>query len=367
MNAFYMPTRVICGRGCVREQGALLDPLGRHALIVTGKSSSKNGALDDLLFALEANGQDGTVYDRVTPNPTVGCVREGLSLLRSAGCDFVVAIGGGSPMDAAKMIALLALQDREDEELFSGGYEPKALPMAHIPTTAGTGSEVTPYAILTNEEQTTKTSISSPAMFPRIAFLDGGYTDQLPEAITKNTAMDAFSHAAEGILSRNSIPLSDVLAKESLRLLYPLLTSLSKGMPTARERDELLYASMLAGMTIAQSGTTAIHGMGYYLTYFYGVDHGRANGLLLGEMLRLCERKNLPQLDEICTACGVSRAEEICVLLSELLGEREKISEEELERFAVMAQKNKNIKKSRYEPSLEDLRVIYLRSFGYSC
>ena len=119
MNAFYMPTRVICGRGCVREQGALLDPLGRHALIVTGKSSSKNGALDDLLFALEANGQDGTVYDRVTPNPTVGCVREGLSLLRSAGCDFVVAIGGGSPMDAAKMIALLALQDREDEELFS--------------------------------------------------------------------------------------------------------------------------------------------------------------------------------------------------------------------------------------------------------
>lgn len=365
MDVFYMPTRVVCGRGCVRESGKALRSLGRHALIVTGKSSAFNGALEDMRFALEANGQEYTVFDRVTPNPTVSCVREGLSLLRSVGADFVVGMGGGSPMDAAKAIATLAVQERADEEIFAGGYLPEALPMAHVPTTAGTGSEVTPYAILTNELKQTKTSITSPAMFPKIAFLDGSYTDGLSEEITRNTATDAFSHAAEGLLSRDSTPLSDALACECLRILFPLLKKLAAGIPTPTERDELLYASMLAGMTIAQSGTTAVHGMGYYLTYFYHIDHGRANGLLLGETLRLCERKHTPKLEPILSSCGES-VEGICVLLSALVGKKEEIPRETLERFAEMAKTNKNIRKSLYEPSEEELRAIYLNSFGYS-
>ena len=112
---YYMPTRVICGRDCVLEQGELFRELGTHALIVTGKSSAKNGALGDVLAALEKNGQAATVFDRVTPNPTVACVREGIALLTAAGADFIVAIGGGSPMDAAKAIATLAVQERTDE------------------------------------------------------------------------------------------------------------------------------------------------------------------------------------------------------------------------------------------------------------
>ena len=360
--SYYMPTRVICGRDCVLEQSGLLKELGTHALVVTGKSSAKNGALNDVLAALEENGQSATVFDRVTPNPTVACVREGVALLVTAGADFIVAVGGGSPMDAAKAIATLAVQERTDEEIFAGGYEALALPMAHVPTTAGTGSEVTPYAILTNDARQTKTSITSPAMFPRLAFLDGKYMEHLPVASTVNTALDAFSHAAEGMLSRNATPLSDALAKESLRILYPLLPK-TKGELTLEERDELLYASMLAGMTIAQSGTTAVHGMGYSLTYFYGIDHGRANGLLLGGALRLCEKKKVPALGEILHACG-DTLDGVCATMDALLGRREDIPRARLEAFAHAAMSNKNIKKSAYEPAEEEVRAIYLNAFS---
>ncbi len=359
---YYMPTKVICGRDCVLSQGECFKALGTHALIVTGKSSAANGALGDVLAALAKNGQTATVFDRVTPNPTVACVREGVALLAAAGADCIVAIGGGSPMDAAKAIATLAVQERTDDEIFAGGYEARALPMAHVPTTAGTGSEVTPYTILTNDAKETKTSITSPAMFPRLAFLDGKYMAHLPVASTVNTALDAFSHAVEGMLSRNATPLSDALARESLHILYPLLRK-TAGELTLDERDALLYASMLAGMTIAQSGTTAVHGMGYALTYFYGIDHGRANGLLLGGALRLCEKKKVPALADILAACG-DTLEGVCVTIDALLGKKEDIPRARLEEFAVRAMGNKNIKKSAYEPTEEEVRAIYLGAFG---
>ncbi len=362
---YYMPTEIFFGRNCFKEHGVRLKELGTHALIVTGKSSRSNGALADATAALNANGQDFTVFDRVKPNPTIACVREGIALLKSVNADFVVGIGGGSPMDAAKAIATLAVQDRPDGEIFSGGYKPLALPMAHVPTTAGTGSEVTPYAILTNDEKQTKTSISSSAMFPRFAFLDGKYMQTLPRKETVNTALDAFSHAAEGMLSRKATPLSNALAKESLRLLFPLLKACG-GALSLEQRDGLLYASCLAGMTIAQSGTTAVHGMGYYLTYFYGIDHGRANGLLLGETLRLCMEKGIPQTQEIISACGADNVEKLCAVLDGILGEREEIPRERLVDFAVRATENKNIKKSAYEPTESELKRIYLRSFGVS-
>lgn len=359
MQQFYMPVRVVEGAGCVRAAAPLIAPLGQCALIVTGKSSRKNGSLSGVVAALTDNGQRYAVFDEVLPNPTIACVRAGAAMAREAGADFVIAIGGGSPMDAAKAIATLAVQERTDEEIFAGGYAPVALPMAHVPTTAGTGSEVTPYSILTNDAKHTKTSISSPAMFPHLAYLDGKYMRDLPAATTVNTALDAFSHAIEGMLSRNATPLSDALAGESLRILYPLLSK-TAGTLTLEERDTLLYASALAGMTIAQSGTTAVHGMGYSLTYFYNIDHGRANGLLLGATLRLCEKKGVPALQEILSACGDS-LDGVCATIDTLLGEREAIPAAQLEEFAA-AVSEKHIKKSKYEPTAEEVRIIFFTS-----
>ncbi len=360
MNFGYtMPTHVVVGRGCVRANADMLR-LGGHALIVTGRSSAQNGARRDVIAALQSNGQRYTVFEGVTPNPTLGCVREGLGVLRESGADFVIGVGGGSPMDAAKAIALLAVQPRADGDVFSGGYALDALPMAHVPTTAGTGSEVTQYAILTDERMRTKTSISSPALFPKVAFLDGSYTDTLPLRTTVHTALDAFSHAAESMLKTSSSPMSEMLARESLRILYPLFGSLSA--PTCEERDRLLYAACLAGMAIAQTGTTIVHGMGYFLTYDFGIDHGRANGLLLGETFRLCEEKGVPAMRAICAACGAD-TEEICETVSRLLGAREAIPRARLEEYAARTMSHKNIRKCKFDPSKADVLRIFLRSF----
>ena len=178
---YYMPVKLVCGRDCVRENAALFAPFGKKALIVTGKSSKTNGALADAEEALSSNGQSSCVYDKVPPNPTVASVREGGRLAREFGAEFIIAIGGGSPMDAAKAIAMLARQEAED--IFSYAPSDDVLPMIHIPTTAGTGSEVTPYSILTNDEKQTKTSISNPAFFSKTclsgrqiyAFAPAGY------------------------------------------------------------------------------------------------------------------------------------------------------------------------------------------------
>ena len=346
---YYMPTRLVLGRNCVTEHAALFAPLGKHALIVTGKSSAFNGALNDVLSALNANGQAATVFDRVTPNPGIPCIREGIALLKSAGADFVVAIGGGSPMDAAKAIALLSVQDRPDDEIFAGNYAPEALPMAHIPT---------------NDIRQTKTSISSPALFPRVAFLDGKYMAQLSPQVSLNTALDALSHAVESMLSRNAIPMSNMLSEEAIELIVPLLGKAQIGRMTLEERDTMLYASTLAGMAIAQSGTTAVHGMGYALTYFHNIPHGRANALLLGETLRLCEEKKVRVLPHILAAFHAP-LDGVTSLLDTLVGKKEEISKEELEAFAARAMMNKNIKKSVYEPTFEEVRRIYFQSFGY--
>ena len=329
---YYMPTRLVLGRNCVTEHAALFAPLGKHALIVTGKSSAFNGALNDVLSALNANGQAATVFDRVTPNPGIPCIREGIALLKSAGADFVVAIGGGSPMDAAKAVALLSVH--------------------------------TPYSILTNDVRQTKTSISSPALFPRVAFLDGKYMAQLSPQVSLNTALDALSHAVESMLSRNAIPMSNMFSEEAIELIVPLLGKAQNGRMTLEERDTLLYASTLAGMAIAQSGTTAVHGMGYALTYFHGIPHGRANALLLGETLRLCEEKKVRALPHILAAFHAP-LDGVTSLLDALVGKPEEIGKEELEAYAARAMMNKNIKKSVYEPTFDEVRRIYFQSFGY--
>ena len=363
MFTYFMPTKIVSGRDCVLTEAKLFESLGKRALIVTGKSSAKNGALKDVTDALSECRIEYALFDRVLPNPSIDCIREGAMLAKSFRADFVVAIGGGSPMDAAKAIAMLALHGAlSDEEIFQGKFLPVALPMAHVPTTAGTGSEVTQYSIITNDLAKTKTSISSPAMFPRIAFLDGKYMQFLPEKITVNTAIDAFSHAAESLLSRASSPMSALAAKEALKVLYPVMKR-SDGKLSLQDRDALLLGSTLAGIAIAQSGTTAVHGLGYCLTYFCGIDHGRANGLLIGETFRLCKEKKIEELKAIEEACG-ERIEEIIEVIDRLLGEREKIGKEKLLDFTKRSVTNKNVKKSVYEPNEGEIERIFLRSFG---
>lgn len=358
-----VPTRVLYGKGCVKKNAELFSSLGTRAFIVTGKSSAKNGALQDAQDALSSCGIPYTVFDRVEPNPTIACVREAIACLKAARADFIVAIGGGSPMDAAKAIATLAVQDRADEDIFKGGYEDIALPMAHIPTTAGTGSEVTPYSILTNDFDKTKTSISSRAMYPRYAFLDGSYTATLGRATTIHTAIDALSHAVEGMFTVKATPETDKIAKKAISLLFSEWKNLKEYALTEKDRDILLIASMLAGVVIAHTGTTAVHAMGYALTYHHGVAHGRANGILLGKMVELCQERLPEKTAEMLRAAGFSSAKDFTAAVNSLIGVKENIPREELLSYAEQAARSKKLVNVTYHPTYEDIERMYLESF----
>lgn len=360
---FYMPTKVIMASECIRSNGEIFRQLGHKAMLVTGKySAKKNGAQEDVIAALSAQGISYIIYDEVMPNPTIQCAYEGAAIARENNVDMIIAIGGGSPMDAAKAMSLLAVQDIKEEDLFSGNYENKILPMVHVPTTAGTGSEVTPYAILTNDKKQTKTSISSPLLFPNVAFCDPKYMVSLNQTTTINTAVDALSHAIEGILSVKASPITDVMAGESIERIVSCYKGLLEGRLSLEERGSLLYASTLAGMVIAHTGTTAVHSMGYSLTYFKDIDHGRANGLLLGEFLRVIEGEMHERIALILKHMGLATINEVKEWFESLLGEKEKITKEEIKVYANLAIQAKNIANCPVVISRDQIEEIYNHS-----
>jgi alcohol dehydrogenase class IV len=367
---FFMPTRVIMTENCINKNAFLFQEYGHNALIVTGANSAKSsGALQDTIEALTSVGIQHHVYDKVMSNPTITCIQEGAAFARQHKSDFVIGIGGGSPMDAAKAIALLAKQDIKEENLFTQKFEPPVLPILLVPTTAGTGSEVTQNSVLTNDRLQTKTSISSPVLYPKLAFLDAKYMMKLPMSVTINSALDALSHAIEGMLSIRSTSLSNYLALESigiithcLRFLSPSTSKTSKTMLSIDIREKLLYGSMLAGMVIAQTGTTAVHSMGYSLTYFKNIEHGRANALLLPSFLRFTTKKDAQTTKNILGAMGLDTTDEFEALFLRLIGEREGITEKELERYTGIVMQSKNITNSKVIPMKEDIINIYSRS-----
>ncbi|MDR1143091.1 MAG: iron-containing alcohol dehydrogenase [Spirochaetaceae bacterium] len=379
---YLMPTRLLMGENCLFEQRLFLVQLGKKACIVTGKHSAKaNGAYDDVVETLKANGQGHVLYDGVMNNPTDTCVFEAGKLAKAEGCDFMLAIGGGSPMDAAKAAAVLAVNDISKEEMFNLQFT-TALPIAAVPTTAGTGSEVTQYSVLVDttgpDGKTSrpggpvKRSMGSPLLFPRCAFLDARYMKNLSRNITVHTALDALSHAVEGFLCLRANGISDMLAKESMALMgdcfEPLLTFPGNPSEVPPEiREKLLLASTLAGMAISQSGTAVPHSMGYHFTLNWGTDHGRANGLLMKPFLTLClnrERADssiTPRIPALVKALGMD-LERFFDIIEQLLGTRERAAEAELAEWG--ARPMKNAANTYIQPTQAEIGALFRAAVG---
>ncbi|NTV78829.1 MAG: iron-containing alcohol dehydrogenase [Clostridiales bacterium] len=361
---FLMPTEMIMGKDCVVNNASVFSRYGKKAMLVTGCHSAKeNGSQEDVLKALATQNLDYVIFDKIMANPTIDIVYEGAAFARENQVDFIVGIGGGSPMDAAKGIALLAAQDISRENLFSGVYDNRILPMIFIPTTSGTGSEVTKYSILTNDEAQTKTSIASPVIFPKVAMIDAKYTESVNLTTTINTAIDALSHSVEGMLCNKANAITNLLAKDAISKIAECFTQLQEGIISSEAREKLIYASALGGIVISQTGTTAVHAMGYSLTYFKHVDHGRANGLLLGEFLEFVEAKRPELIGEILECMNCSSVSEYKGIMDRLLGQKETITQEEIEQYSKIAIKAKNIPNSVVVPTQEDLIQIFQKSF----
>ena len=277
---FYIPTKIYQQEGCVRSHGQELAALGSRALIITGKQSSrKNGSLEDVTCALKDRDIPFLVFDDIDENPSVETAVKARNSGLSFGADFVIGVGGGSPMDAAKAIALLMKHpDQPSGFLYTKGSG-DSLPMAAVPTTCGTGSEATPWAILTRHELKIKQGISRP-VFPALALCDPGYLAFAPHSVLVSTAIDAFSHCAESYLNANATLYSRMLCMQSLRLWGKAKGVLSgERIPSPQDLSDLMCASTLAGMAISHTGTSLPHGLSYYLTYDDNVPHGLATGV----------------------------------------------------------------------------------------
>ena len=349
----FMPTKVYSEQNCVKNHAAELCNLGTKAMIVTGKHSSKaNGSLEDVEHVLTEGNIPYLIFDDIEENPSVETVMKARELGVSSQVDFVVGIGGGSPLDAAKAIALMIANPDENEEVLYQAKPLSYLPTACIPTTCGTGSEVTPYAILTLHKQRTKKSISH-KIYPKLALMDAKYLKTASRNALVNTSVDALAHLVESYLNTNSNVLNRIYSEQGLRAWAEFKFRLKEDSLTEADYWKMLHASMIAGMAITHTGTSLPHGLSYSVTYEMGVPHGKAVGMFLGGYVEAYKGKE--DADKVLEILGFADAKEFRAYLTELLGVVE-VPEELLQADAkgIMANPAK-LKNYPFETSAEEL------------
>ena len=357
---FYMPTMVYQETDAVKKHAKELAALGKKAFLITGKHSSKvNGSLADVEEALKQEGRSFVLFDRVEENPSVETVAEAAELGKQEGVDFVIGIGGGSPMDAAKAIALLIANPKETAKCLYEPKELKALPLAEVPTTAGTGSETTPYAVLTYHEEHTKRSISY-RIFADLALVDAKYLSCAGPGILVSTAVDALAHLLESYLNKGANSFNEMLSERGMSLWARAKEALRSGALGPQEYQYLMEASTIAGMAISHTGTSLPHGMSYYLTYEKGVPHGVAVGLFQYAYMEAFEDRE--KVKRALSLLGFEKEEDFREFLTELIGEYS-ITEAELDRYAKGMMSNvKKLANFPYVVTEEKMRQMFALS-----
>ena len=278
---------------CHRQLGTVAKSLAiTRALIVTDAGIVKSGMIEPALASLTAVGITSFVYTDVVADPPEAVVERAIAFARDQQIDGVIGLGGGSSMDVAKVIALLTKSSQRLQDVYGvGNAKGNRLPLIQIPTTAGTGSEVTPISIITTGE-TTKQGIVSPLLIADVALLDAELTVGLPPHVTAATGIDAMVHAIEAYTSKlRKNPYSDLLACEALRLLSKHIVTAVEDGHNLVARSAMLYGAMLAGQAFANAPVAAVHALAYPLGGHYHISHGLSNSLVLPHVLRF----NLPE------------------------------------------------------------------------
>lgn len=310
---FYLPTRVITGTDCIRREAHRLASFGDRVLLVTGAHGAKTcGALDDVTAALESQHIRWALYDGIAQNPTVASCRQAADQAIACGARFILGIGGGSVLDAAKAIAVFAANPGMDQAgLYTLNWHRKPLPIVCVGTTAGTGSEVTAVSVLTRADGTKK-SITHDSLYPALSITDPAYTSGMSDYYTRSTAIDALAHCVESWFSRKANAISRCWAEEGIRTLLPPLQKIAAHgccALTEDDRTALYHGSLYGGLAISVTGTLFPHTVGYPLTELFGVPHGIACAFFLPDLvehLRACE----PALTDVFFhTCGCREAE----------------------------------------------------------
>ena len=279
---------LLCEPGACQQLGEQARTLGmRRPLLVTDNGIVAAGILDPALGGLHAANLVVAIFSDVIADPPDHVVEAALAVAREHQCDGVIGLGGGSAMDTAKLVALLVKSPQPLAEAYGvGNAKGDRLPLIQVPTTAGTGSEVTPIAIVTTGE-TTKAGVVAPQLLPDLAILDAELTLGLPPAVTAATGIDAMVHAIEAYTSKHrKNPYSDMLAREALRLLSGAIETAVKNGQDMAARNDMLLGAMLAGQAFANAPVAAVHALAYPLGGIFHIPHGLSNSLVLPHVMR---------------------------------------------------------------------------------
>lgn len=363
---YFMPTRLFTGNDCLAKHKDALLSLGGTCLIVTGGvAATASGAMVDVERALDACGIAHSVWNGVTENPPVASCMEAGRLAAEQGATFVLGIGGGSSLDAAKAISVFAANPSLDEDgFYAKAWEHDPLPIALVGTTAGTGSEVTKVSVLT-DAAARKHSIHDDRLYAAVAFGDSRHTHSCPPAVTLSCGVDILAHATESYFSHKADEISRAFAVRAVRLLMePLMAACTQPAITAEQRQQLYEASILGGLAINTTGTCFPHNVGYYLTENYGVPHGFASAIFLPSMLACVREFDPAYADAFFAEIGASEEAVVRLVDSCVPTYDFRMSTDEIDAALPRWEHNGSVANTRASVSTDDIRRILASLFA---
>ena len=303
---FIMPGRIISGIKALNMAEAALGRMGKKAMIVTDPMMVKLGNCAKVEEALKNEGVAYTVYDGVTGEPTDQMVEAGVAKYRSEGCDFLVALGGGSPIDTMKAIGSLVLNDVGIASYMGKEIHVQMPPMAAIPTTAGTGSEATQFTIITDTVKDVKMLLKGSVLMPDLAIIDPQFTMTAPPKITAATGLDALCHGIEAYTSRKSQRMSDTFALSAVKRIFRNLAKAYHNGEDEDARSEMSLAALEAGIAFNNASVTLIHGMSRPIGALFHVAHGLSNAMLMKVCLEYALEGAYDRFGALGRAIGVA-------------------------------------------------------------
>lgn len=285
MSHFVIPNHTVVGTNVLGEAAPLLKKMGNKAFIVTGRHVAVSDMMKQLTALLDENGIGCVIFDGITGEPTDTMIENGVEMLKSSGCDFIIGIGGGSPLDSAKAIAAMAVNEGSIADYNGKEIMGEILPLAAIPTTAGTGSEATKFTVITDSEKGIKMLLKGDVLVPKLAIVDSSFTVGAPKSVTSATGLDALTHAVEAYTSRKAFSMTDTLAVSAVKRIMKYLPIAYKEPDNSLAREQMSIAALEAGICINNSSVTIVHGMSRPIGALFHVPHGMSNAMLLKECL----------------------------------------------------------------------------------
>ncbi len=304
----YQPAHTIIGKGSINEIPRHIDLIsGRKALVVTDEGLKKIGTLKKVTDVLERQGKSYAVYTGVKPNPTVSIVNEAKAVYDRENCDYLIGIGGGSPLDVAKAVSILAGNGGNIED-YNGLDKSKraGAPIIAINTTAGTGSEVTRAYVVTDEVKKSKMLMVDANCLAYLAINDPELMIDMPPALTASTGMDALTHAIEAYVAKSHFPFTDGIALEAIALIGKSLEKAYRDGHDIEARTDMCWAEYMGGLAFSNAGLGMVHAMAHQLGGFYNTPHGVANAILLTHVMRYNTPSCKERYADVAKALGIN-------------------------------------------------------------